>query len=73
MVDEYLGCTRKDENSNSACDGVMSRAGADARSKRVRFVCSKCGNTVEYIRSSYDGGRHVYILPKPNDPLRGPQ
>jgi len=71
MVDEYIGCTRKDEDGKKACDGVMLRQGADSRGKNVKFVCPKCGKTESYGKRSFDAGRHVFSLNHPTDPLRG--
>ena len=65
MVDKYLTCTL------TGCGGVAQRLGGDARTKKTKYLCGKCGHTFEIDRINVEAGIHTFGLPDPNDPLRG--
>jgi len=44
MVAVMIGCTRKDENGKSNCNGVMDLEGGEARTKNLVYRCRKCGH-----------------------------
>jgi len=64
MVDKYLTCTMQ------GCNGVAVALGGDLRSKKITYVCEKCGNSFPVSRQDVEAAKQLLNLGDPGDFMR---